>query len=676
MCMKQILCLCLVLAIVLLFTACKTDVSVSSSSGTNKNLSGSSLTLSDRYVAPQTTNVISLTGSSATFNGSTGVQIKDSLITISEPGTYTVEGELTDGQLVVNTSAKGTVNLVLNGVSITNNSSAAIYIAQAQEAVISLVDETQNTLNDAKKYQFAEGEDEPKACLFSKDDLVICGNGKLTVNGNYNNAIQSKDTLTLENGNYQITAENNGVVGKDDVTIGNGTYSITAQNDAIKSTNDTDAALGTVTILGGTFQLDTGGDGVQAQTVLTIYDGNFTITTGGGAQNAAVHTQNDMFGKGGGMRGERPDGVPGGMPGGMPMEQQPGNMPAIGEKPDEVAGATQKNEAGTTANQTAMSQLAKENQPQDSTAFHTAATNENQSASATADETSMKALKGSGGVVVYGGNFTINSCDDAVHSNAYLIIEAGVFQIATGDDAFHADNTLTINDGTIDITQSYEGLEGYMINITGGNIAIVASDDGINVAGGDGSGQFGFAKDNVSASADSILTGDTYLHITGGTLTINASGDGIDINGSGVIDGGAIEVQGPNSGGDSALDYDGTLLVNGGTLCAVGSSQMAMALGSGSSQPSLSVYASVNAGQTVSIKKSDGTVLYAVTVEKQVQHLVFSSDLLPTGETVIVTADNTAVGEITLTAGVNTIGQAAAGGLGQGGKGQGGFRPR
>lgn len=39
--------------------------------------------------------------------------------------------------------------------------------------------------------------------------------------------------------------------------------------------------------------------------------------------------------------------------------------------------------------------------------------------------------------------------------------------------------------GTIEITKSYEGLEALSIEISGGNIKLAASDDGLNAAGGD-----------------------------------------------------------------------------------------------------------------------------------------------------------------------------------------------
>ena len=70
----------------------------------------------------------------------------------------------------------------------------------------------------------------------------------------------------------------------------------------------------------------------------------------------------------------------------------------------------------------------------------------------------MKGLKAVTSLTVSGGTFTIDSADDAVHSNGSLTVSGGTFAISTGDDAFHADGALVIDDGVIQIDTCYEGL--------------------------------------------------------------------------------------------------------------------------------------------------------------------------------------------------------------------------
>ena len=48
-----------------------------------------------------------------------------------------------------------------------------------------------------------------------------------------------------------------------------------------------------------------------------------------------------------------------------------------------------------------------------------------------------------------------------------------------------------ISGGNINISQSYEGIEGLSIEIAGGEISLVSSDDGLNAAGGNDNSGFG-----------------------------------------------------------------------------------------------------------------------------------------------------------------------------------------
>lgn len=643
-------------ALCLLLSACTSTAATSSSSAPSSSVeSGTQLSattqnraaLDDLYVAPKTENVITLSESGASYNGTGGVNINGGIVTISAPGTYTVEGTLASGQIVVTTEQKGTVNLVLNGVSLSNTEEPAIWVKQADQTVISLADGTQNVLTSAVNAQTDET-DAAKAALFASDDLWLCGDGTLQIQAENGNGIQCKDTLTLAAGTYEITAGNNAIVCKDSVTIGDGIYTLQAGNDGIKSTNTEDTALGTITVLGGTFSISAESDALQAERILEIADGTFDLTTGGGAANAAVHTQNEFFGKGGMMQpmaeGEAPTGTPPELPSGeAPVGTPPDTMPATN---------------GTNTVQPAASTA---------TAPGTA------SASTSTEETvSRKALKGGTAVNISGGNFTIDACDDAVHSNGNVQISGGTFVISTGDDGFHADESLTVSGGEIDITNSYEGLEAYTIVISAGDISVVSSDDGINAAGGDGSGQYGFAQDTVRGST----SGGAHLSISGGTIVVDASGDGIDVNGNAEMTGGTVVVHGPTSGGNGALDYDGTFAVNGGTLTTFGSAQMAMTPSADSTLPVISVYGTISAGQTVTVQTKDGSVIATMTTQKETQNITFTSDALSVGDTVTIQADDTSLGEATLAAGVNTIGTQTGGTGNMGGmRGNGGTRP-
>ncbi|WP_088656154.1 carbohydrate-binding domain-containing protein [Geofilum rhodophaeum] len=246
--------------------------------------------------------------------------------------------------------------------------------------------------------------------------------------------------------------------------------------------------------------------------------------------------------------------------------------------------------------------------------------------------TSMKGLKAGEAIVIDDGHFDLNTADDAIHSNGTIAINNGTFLIASGDDGVHADAALGINGGEITITKSYEGLESAIITINDGFIDLVASDDGINVAGGnDGSGM---QRPGGGGFGGGSTSSNCYLYINGGTIAVNASGDGLDANGSIEMTGGTVIVNGPTSNGDGALDYDQKFTISGGLLIAAGSSNMAQAPGTASSQPVISIAFSgtVSAGTLVHLATKEGAGVLTFAPLKNMQHLVISSPELAVGE--------------------------------------------
>lgn len=116
------------------------------------------------------------------------------------------------------------------------------------------------------------------------------------------------------------------------------------------------------------------------------------------------------------------------------------------------------------------------------------------------EDTSAKGLKAGTQVTISGGTFDLDCCDDAIHSNGNVDISGGSFTLSTGGDGIHADDTVTVTNGAIDILKSYEGMEGVTVNIEGGDINIVSSDDGINVTDGTSSGFEGSFPDGQNHS--------------------------------------------------------------------------------------------------------------------------------------------------------------------------------
>ena len=105
--------------------------------------------------------------------------------------------QLYDGQIYVNTKDK--VHLVFNGVKISNSVSSAVYIENADKAVITVAEGSENNLSDAADYVYDNSEEnEPDAVIYSKDDLSVNGGGTLNITANYNEGITSKNDLRIK----------------------------------------------------------------------------------------------------------------------------------------------------------------------------------------------------------------------------------------------------------------------------------------------------------------------------------------------------------------------------------------------------------------------------------------------------------------------------------------------
>ena len=247
-------------------------------------------------------------------------------------------------------------------------------------------------------------------------------------------------------------------------------------------------------------------------------------------------------------------------------------------------------------------------------------------------DTSSKGIKAGSTLLIKDGEFTLDCCDDAVHSNGDVSITGGTFKISTGDDGVHSDSKLSVSGGNITVEKSYEGLEGAQIEISGGEINVNASDDGFNAAGGNDESGFGGIKDNF------ISNSDYYIKITGGKVNVNAYGDGIDSNGDLFVEGGETYVSGPVNDGNGALDYNGSAKITGGIFVAAGSSGMAMNFGTDSTQGSIMVSLNGAAQTAIVLKDGNSNELLSYTPPKQYSNVVISCPDLKVGGSYNVSA--------------------------------------
>ncbi len=219
---------------------------------------------------------ITCNGSSIDVTGD-GAAADEGSVTITAGGTYVITGSLSNGQLIIDAREDDIIQLVLNSIDITCQNSAAIYGVNAGEIILTLAENSENSVTDGTTYTYEADEDEPDAAIFSHDDLAINGSGELTVNGNYLKGIRSKDELSIINGTLNVTAADDAISGKDGLVIAGGTFVIKAGEDALKSSNDSDADKGDLHITGGVFSINAGDDAIHAEKNLIIDGGSIRI---------------------------------------------------------------------------------------------------------------------------------------------------------------------------------------------------------------------------------------------------------------------------------------------------------------------------------------------------------------------------------------------------------------
>ena len=197
-------------------------------------------------------------------------------VTISEAGTYILTGSASNAQVIIDADTETKIQLVLDDLTLSCESSAPIYVRKADKVFITLADGSSNTLATTGEF-VAIDDNNIDAVIFSKDDLTLNGSGNLTINSPYGHGIVSKDDLVVTGGTYTMTCAKHGLSGKDSVRILDGTFDLTVTKDGIHASNDDDENLGYIYIAGGTFTINSDDDGMHADSTLYIEDGTIDI---------------------------------------------------------------------------------------------------------------------------------------------------------------------------------------------------------------------------------------------------------------------------------------------------------------------------------------------------------------------------------------------------------------
>lgn len=206
-------------------------------------------------------------------------------ITLSEEGVYILSGTAENVTIIVD-AAEAKVQIVLDGVSITNEDAPAIYVKAADKVFVTSTDST-NAMTVTGSF-VADGETNLDAVIFSKADITLNGTGTLEIVSASGNGISSKDDLVVTGGVYTIEAAADGLEANDAILIGGGTLTINAGADALHCENSEDETLGYIYIENGTLNITAGDDAIRGNSLITIDGGTINIET---CQEAIEATQ-------------------------------------------------------------------------------------------------------------------------------------------------------------------------------------------------------------------------------------------------------------------------------------------------------------------------------------------------------------------------------------------------
>ena len=220
----------------------------------------------------------------ADLRGATSHEVSDGEnLTITAEGVYVVSGTASEATIVVD-AEDAKVQLVLNGVSITNSDFPCIYVRAADKVFVTTAADSSLSVTGAFT---GDGETNTDGAIYSRSDLTLNGTATLTVYSSANGVV-AKDDLKITGGSYVISAGSHALEGKDSIRVCGGSFRLTAGKDGLHSDNADEADKGFIYLSGGSFSIQAADDGVHAVSFIQIDGGTYTITASEGIESTTV----------------------------------------------------------------------------------------------------------------------------------------------------------------------------------------------------------------------------------------------------------------------------------------------------------------------------------------------------------------------------------------------------
>lgn len=414
-----------------------------------------------------------------------GATAEESMLTLSAEGTYVLSGALSNGGIIVAAGDEEKLQIVLDGVTVHNETGPALYVDNADKVFVTLAEGSENALSDGAEYQL-EGEDDTRdATVFSRDDLTFNGAGALSVTGSCKHAICSNDDLVITGGTYTVTSAEDALRGKDCLKVADGTFTVNAGDDAFH----TEAYL---YMKGGVVNVESCYEGYEGEQVI-IDGGQHTIVASDDALNAALADSDET---------DAVAAVTSGMPGNTAADgasSVPSDGAQMPQRPD--GSLDEEGFRGGMGGQMAQS--------------------------------SSACL-----IQINGGMLTLTAGNDGVDSNGNVEFNGGTV-LASGpnagmDGSLDYDLSATISGGTLLMVGSVGSMTGLDSSPQAATYASVQGSAGQEVSLVDAEGNvlaaFTAAVDfsNVLASSPEIGSGQTFSILVDGRATELTAGSGLD----------------------------------------------------------------------------------------------------------------------------------------------------
>lgn len=262
---------------------------------------------------------IVLNGDSAKIKGS-GATFSNNTLYIACAGRYVINGTL-NGSIHIDADGDDKIWILFDGVDISSQTDAPLYINSANKVFLTLKENSQNTLTFGNNDESSDID----GCIFSRDDLTVNGNGALSIISSGLNGIVCNDSLVFTGGKINITAKKDAVHANDAIKICNSDFSVSAGDDGLHAGNDDESAIfylesgninitecyegieaNDITLTGGTVNITPNDDGINASgtgkaSQITISGGDITVINKNGRDADGIDSNGSITITGGNL---------------------------------------------------------------------------------------------------------------------------------------------------------------------------------------------------------------------------------------------------------------------------------------------------------------------------------------------------------------------------------------